>query len=490
MRTRAPVDSSLAGSPELYPDRLLLVATPIAAMAAVALGLRLGAGGAVRAAIVFGAPASRAGTGLAWQVVTFDEDRGVREPAPLPMVEVTARAGSSHARWEGPTNVDGTAEMLLELPSVSKLSLEVREDGTLLAGGEASLPAAPPRAAPATAWAPFARRTGAIALDIAVLGQRVASGFPASIWVRASDAATHSPLAGVTIEPESDTSLTTATPRAVTDSRGWAHIVATPLGYGVALVVHARASDGRLGDWAGALFASPGAAEITARDRYAPGEEPSLQVVMPSLRTIAYVEIDDANGRAWATAVGLTASDGGMPRAGLRAPKLAPGLYWAVASSDPTAGSKLGPGTIVRPFFVAASDEAALAFGLDPECLPPRDSRETARVLEVCLALAGATAVPRWTVLDGFAAEHVRDNDRRARGLAVALGAIAIAAVLETALLLRVVHRARARLRQATLGADDALGDQGFQRVASVAVALLVALLGFALIAGFLVRAA
>jgi hypothetical protein len=53
-----------------------------------------------------------------------------------------------------------------------------------------------------------------------------------------------------------------------------------------------------------------------------------------------------------------------------------------------------------------------------------------------------------------------------------------------------VVHRARARLRQATLGADDALGDQGFQRVASVAVALLVALLGFALIAGFLVRAA
>jgi hypothetical protein len=47
----------------VHGERLLLLATPVVAMAAVALGLRVGAGGGMRAAVVYGAPESGAGTG-------------------------------------------------------------------------------------------------------------------------------------------------------------------------------------------------------------------------------------------------------------------------------------------------------------------------------------------------------------------------------------------------------------------------------------------
>jgi hypothetical protein len=468
-------------------ERVLLVAAPAVAMATVALGLRVGAGGRPRAAVVFGAPASGAGTGLAWQVIVFEEDGRIRQPVALAMLEVTARAGGRLAHWSGPTNDDGVAEILLDLPNVPGLTVEVSADGELLAGGDVTVPELP-RVQPEASWARFARRDGAIGLDVAVLGQRVASGFPASIWVRASDAESHSPLSGVTVEPETDASLTAVPLLAATDSRGWAHIVATPMGYGVALMLHGLGTDGRRGDWAGALFASPGAAQIVARDRYAPDEQPTLEVVMPSLRTVAYVEIDDMRGRAWAAAVPLSPF-GGMPRARVRAPKLAPGLYWAVAASDPAAGAKLDAGTIARPFFVAASDDRAVGFGLDSECLPSGDSRRISRVVEVCLALASATAVPRWTALDGFVARHARDGHRRELGLAVALAAIVVAMLLEAALLLRAARTAHERLREATAHEKDTLNAR-VGRVGGVAVALLVALLGFALIAAFLVRAA
>jgi hypothetical protein len=470
-------------------ERVLLLATPIVAMAAVALGLRVGAGGRVRAAVVYGAPESDAGTGLAWQVVAFDEDHGTREPVALAEIDVTARAGGREARWVGSTNEDGAAEMLLPMPSAQALSLDVRAGGELLAGGGASVPATIARSAPASAWARFARREGAIALDVAVLGQRVASGFPASIWVRATDAVTRAPLGNATIEPEGDASLSPATAAAHTDTRGWAHVVATPTGYGVALMLHARATREKTGDWAGALLVSPGAAQLVARDRYLPDEEPTIDVVVPNVRTSAYMEIDDARGRAWAASVWLVTSQGEAPHARVRVPRLAPGLYWAVASSDPAAGALLGPGTIVRPFFVAASDEAALALGTDKdECAPPRDPREFPRVLKVCLALAGATPVPRWTALEGFSAQHARNARRRSCGLAIALGAIAIAMFLETILLLRAAHAARMRLREATSEEREALG-AGVGRAGNVGIALFVALLGLALLGAFLERA-
>lgn len=469
-------------------ERLLLVATPIVAVAAVALGLRIGAASAVRAAVLYGAPSSDAGTGLAWQLVAFDEDRGQREPVALREVDVIARARGREWFWKGATNDDGAAEVLLQVPSAEGMNLEIHAGHALLAEGDAIVPAAVPRPPPSSAWARFARREGPVALDVAVLGQRVGSGFPATIWVRATDAATGARLAGVTIEAENDGSLSTATADMKTDGRGWARVVATPMGYGVALIVHARAPNAATGLWGGALFVSPGAARLIARDRYKADEEPTLDVVAPNVRDHAYLEIDDAHGRVWAAAVPLIGADGAMPSAHVRVPRLAPGLYWAVASSDPSGGARLGPGTIVRPFFVAANDEAALSLGTDKEeCAPPRDSRETSQVLGVCLALAGATPVPRWIALEGFALHHARDAQKRAVGLGVALGAIAIAMLLETLLLIRVAHSAQSELRD-TREVNMALGTQ-MQRVSKLGISVLVALLGLALLAAFLVRA-
>jgi hypothetical protein len=471
-------------------ERVLLVATPVVAMTAVALGLRLGARGDDRAAVVYEAPASAAGTGLAWQVGTFHEVAGAREPLALSDVEVVARAADREARWRGATNDDGIAEVLLALPPAPAVDLEVRSGGVLLAVGRAEVGSSPPEL-PASAWAPFARREGTLALDVAILGQRVASGFPATIWVRATDVATGGALAGVAIDPDNESSLSSS-PGDLTDERGWARVVATPMGHAVALILHARAPDGRSGEWAGALFVSPGASALTASDRYTPDREPSFDIVAPNLRSRAYVEIDDARGRAWGAAVALAMQDDEMPHARVWAPRLAAGLYWAIASSDPMGAGLLGPGSIARPFFVASSDEAALAFGTDRQaCALPRDARDVGRVLGACLARTRAIAHPRQIAIEGFAVRHEVDRRRAAAGLSVALGAIAVAVVLEATLLLRAWHSARARLRSASWseGASESERETvQTERAWNVVVALLVALLGFGLLAALLIR--
>jgi hypothetical protein len=421
-------------------------------------------------------------------LVTFDEDHGAREAVAVPGIDVVARGGGHEARWEGATNADGVAEMRLALPADVPVHIDVRAGGKVLAAGDANAPTRDQPAARPSAWSRFARREGAIALDVAVLGQRAASGFPATLWVRATDRATHAPLAGVTVEAERDSSFAPATASARTDERGWAQLVATPIGFSVSMILHAHAEDGRAGEWAGALFVSPGAAQLGMRDRVAADEEPEIDVVVPTVRTTAYVEIDDARGRAWAAVVPLEAPAGAMPSATVRAPKLEPGLYWAIASDSPAGGARLGPGTIARPFFVAASDEAALAFGTDAaECAPPRDEREAPRVVGACLALAVAQPVPRWIALDGFALQQARDAQKRGRGLTVALAAIFVAVVLETLLILRAAVRARTRLRAAA-GEVEGLRPALAGRAWALALALLVALLGFALLAAFLVR--
>ena len=468
-------------------ERWLLLATPMAAMATVALGLRIGAGNAVRAAVVYGAPPSGAGTGLAWQIVAFDEEHGYREPAPLKELDVVAREGDREARWHGATSEDGAVEMLLPFASPA-VHLEVRAGSTLLAVGDATPPPPLPREPPASSWASFSRREGDVVLDLAVLGQRVATGFPASLWVRATDAVTHAPLAGVTVEPERDSSFLPAASHVTTDARGWALVVATPVGHAVGVVLHAKTDGGRTGVWAGGLYVSPGAAQLTLNERVAPGQEPVIDVVVPTLRTTAYLEVDDARGRAWAASVPVKAGPGEMPRATVHVPPLAPGLYWAVEAGDPTGASELGPGSSARPFFVAASDEAALAFGTDAAtCASPADPRDTGRVVRVCLALAGATAVPRWTALEGFTMQHARDAAKRSRGLGLALWAILLAVILEAVLLVKASASSRARLRAAEKEGGEGSGHL-VGRGWTVGIALLVAMMGFALMAAFLAR--
>jgi hypothetical protein len=467
-------------------ERLLLVATPMVAMATVALGLRLGAGEAVRAAVVYGAPTSAAGTGVAWQLVVFDEDRNLREPAAHLDVDVVAHGPAGEARWSGQTNEDGVAEVLLPIAGPDA-HLQVSTRKTLLASGDVRTPPVVAREPADPAWARFARREGAVVLDVAVLGQRVATGFPAHLWVHATDAS-HAPLAGVTVEPEAETSFLPAAPTSTTDARGWAHVVATPVGHAVDVELKAHAPDGRAGQWVGNLYISPGAAQLALDERVSPDQGPVIDVVVPTARTTAYLEVDDARGRAWAAAVPVAAATGQLPHATAHAPRLAPGLYWAICADDPSGAAALGPGTIVRPFFVAASDEAALGFGTDAAaCRPPVDARDAARVVSECLALAAAAPTPRWTALEGFTMQHARDAERKSLGLGLALGAILLAILLEGLLLLRIAVASRATLREASDEAGEAPARLQ-SRAWVVGISVLVALMGFALLAAFLAR--
>jgi hypothetical protein len=431
-----------------------------------------------------------AGTGLAWQVIALEEERGVRQPLGDLRLDVVATSGGGTARWHGTTNADGVAEVELGLPGADGVHLEVRSGSTLLAEGNAIAEAGAVRPVPASPWLRFARREGAIVLDAAILGERAAPGFPAHLWVRGADEKTRAPLSGVDVTIGSDPGLTVLVPGARTDSGGWAEVVATPVGLAVDLTLHAQ-RDALTGDWMGGLFMSPGGSRLETRSRWGPDDDIDIAVQTPVPRATAYLEVDGVHGRAWAAALDLAPSHEALPSAEVRVPRLAPGLYWAVASDDPAGAAGLGAGTTVRPFFVAQSDEAALAFGPDAsDCAPPRDSRDGPRRVASCLALAAASPVPRWTAVEGFSMQHVRDARRRGRGLAVALGSLLVAVILETVLLLRTAASARARF--AVDAGDPDAGPataRGVQRW-SVAVALLVVLLGFALLGAFLVRLA
>ncbi len=460
-------------------ERWLALGAPAAAMATVAVGLELGAREGARAAMVYGSAAARGSPGIAWQVVAAAEKGSFREGLAGAALEIVARASGPSVTWQGTTNDDGVAEPFLVLTGSGPVRIEVRSGGEILAQGEAAPPPPQPPSPSRAPWAPFARREGPIKIDVAVLGERVAPSVAASVWVRARDGATQAPVVGADVAPEADSSLTSVSPHARTDSRGWAEIAVVPAGLAVSFAVDVHASDGRAGTWIGGLVASPGAARVATRSRWSPEEAVGVSVVAPPTRATEYVEIDGLTGRAWAASIDLAHASDGTATGEATGPRLGPGIYWAVASGDPAGAAGLEPGSSVRPFFVAGSDEEALRFGPDPDaCAPSHDVRETSRAVDTCLALAVANPVQRWVALDGFAARRGRDGQRRGRGLAIALAGVAAAVLLEGALLLR-----------AAAGAGAAAGGVPVERRRfTLAVALLTGLLGFALLAAFLVR--
>src|SRR3954463_10368101 len=102
---------------------ILKIGAPIVAILTLMIGLRIGAGEAVRAAVLFGAPpphpAPNGSTRLAWQLLTFLDDRGVKETIPMKGIEVVARSKGHEARWKGESNADGIAEVSLEIEGLA-----------------------------------------------------------------------------------------------------------------------------------------------------------------------------------------------------------------------------------------------------------------------------------------------------------------------------------------------------------------------------------
>ncbi len=466
-----------------------IAATPIVAVVILALGLRLGAGDDIHAAVVRAAPPAASAAGLAWQIETSIESRGTHTPVAIPSLEVVARSGGHEAKWSGASNDEGVAEAWLPLPGVKlhdPVELDVRDTATgeHLASGYAHWQDVGDPPSPGAAWSKYARRVGPIALDVAVYGSKLASETPGIVWVRATDATTGAPVPAATITPSGE-GLSFESATSVTDARGWARLDVKPLGLVYDLVLHASTDTAHVGDWAGAIASAPGGCGVSMPSRLVPNVQQTFEIVAPAKRDLAYVEIDDDTGRVSAEIREFHTDAMHRLHASFDVPRLPPGFYRLVVAGDSRGGETLAPSAMEWPFLVAATDAAAVALPDAPAaCRVSADAPDLDRVVGWCLALEPPHAIVKWPTLDGFPIKHGVEAQRRLQGFLVAIGSLAIAAVLETLLILGAVTAERRKMRAAV----DLEATRQSGAAARVVVGLLVALLGFALIAMLVMR--
>jgi hypothetical protein len=483
------------GTPRL--ERGAIVVVPLVAVATMALGLRIGASPAVRAAVVYGAPPGAAEERLAWQILTIFDDRGVREAIPMNGVSVIATAKGKEARWEGATNADGVAEVALDLPAVGPgelVHLKVVAEGekTPLAEGFATWPAVmPDRHAPSERlFAHASKQDGDLWVEVAVYGQRLAPGFPSSVWVHVRDLATDRGVRGARLfaEPdpglalerdparENDPARDPSAPIATADDAGWIHLAATAQIHVVALGLRAETPTGvvppKHGSWYGGLPVAPGGVHVPMPLAIPAGTPHGFQVFVSTVLPRVYAEIDDDVGRVDGAVLPVSSGDFGA-HASFDVPALKPGTYWLVTSGEPHGGETLTGSAIAHPFEVE-----------DPQD-PDEAARATSRGSR--LATLAPPSFTRFVALDGLPGKRHADGGRHRRGLFLAFGSLFVAAALEALLILRGVERARREIARvaAMLDEDQSRLERRFSAT-SVIIGLLLALLGFALLAALL----
>jgi len=501
---------------------LIQVTAPLVAILTLMLGMRVGAGEAVRAAVVLGArpgkPAPDGKTRLAWQVLTFLDDRGVKETIPMRGLSVHARAaGGAEARWSGDSNADGVMEATLVLDAFrpgDDLDLDVTMTGEPepLASGRVRWSASgsrlddhggPDAGAGGRTWSGGAVRPtvrkGEVGLDVVVDGERLVPGFPTQVWFRVSAppgaAATRF---DVEAAPEpgllADATRTKVCPTSAAQAgapQGWAVLPMTAQAHVVASGFAVREHDGHeaapRGEWFGPMPVAPGAFFI-AVPRHVPAVTPSAaRLVAPNPRHVVYAELHDEEGRVAAAALEVAVEkDDPSPVARFELPALVPGLYWVVASGEPRGGEHLSGAAATRAFLVG---DAIPGGG---------DVKDWCGSLGPFLAQQHAVGVPRWVALDGLPQRSAKNRARYRQGMAIGLISLLSAALLEVLLLVAAARETRIALQLAELEGDgdgDARDGEGRRERAptasppggTLAIGLLMAVLGFALLAVLLV---
>jgi hypothetical protein len=465
----------------------LIVLAPIISVATLMLGLRVGAGSTVRAATVFAAPPGKppsegAPVPIAWQVLTYLEDRGVRETVGMRDLTVIARSNGKQSSWTGSSNVDGIAEPSLAIPGLAigdPITVEV------LAAGETSpLAAGPVEWRTAAVWgrdpedggeraaARPSKRVGPLAIDIVVEGERVVVGFETTLWAHIIAPGVDPTRVALEVTPEPGL-LVTGDTRVKCD--GWAEITAVAQGHVVGIQIDAKDQDGRKGVWFGALPVAPGAFFVGVPRFVAEGTPETAVLVAPNPRDVVYAEVDDERGRVFAAALPVVVEPGDpTPRTRFKMPALAPGLHWLVVSGEPRGAERLAGAAIAKPFLVGGT---------------PGIRAEEACSIGPWLARRPASGFPRWLALDGMVTRGASNRTRHRAGLFIGLVSLLAAAILEILLLTAASREARAVMLLAELDGDDG----GAERVTAkspgggLAIALLVAMLGFALLAALMI---
>ena len=108
------------------------------------------------------------------------------------------------------------------------------------------------------------------------------------------------------------------------------------------------------------------------------------------------------------------------------------------------------------------------------------------------LAQQSAPTAKRWTALDGLPARSAKNRFRHNLGMAIAMISLLAAAILETLLLVAASREARITLQLAELEEEDKPTEAVTAKPpgGGLAIALLIAILGFALLAALLVAKA
>jgi hypothetical protein len=282
------------------------------------------------------------------------------------------------------------------------------------------------------------------------------------------DRATGADVAGATLEADAGPGLSLTAARVTTGESGWAKLDATAEIHVVALGLRAETKGGtapRRGAWYGALPVAPGASIVDVPLEIAAASPHTFDVRVPTVLPRIYAEVDDEVGRAFATTLDVERAETG-PHAVVHVRPLPDGNYWLVTAGDPRGAESVSGAAVARPFVVGDAPTAGLGPRL-ATLAPPRFSR--------------------FVALDGLPGRRRADGGRHRRGVFLAFGSLAIAAALETLLILRGVERARREL--AHMGEMLEGGGKAIERrfsVASVIIGLLLALLGFALLAALL----
>ncbi len=443
-------------------SRAPLVVVPFVAILALAFGLRIGARDDFQAAIVQAAPQGKGQSALHWQMMTIRDRQSVQETVSLP-ANVTAHANGKSATLSVTTNADGVAEMSLELGDLragDAVTLRVTDDAGQVLGEGMTTIRAPPRGPVERHWIQPSKREGRVGIDVTLRGGRLAPGHAAEAWVRLTDQTTQRVLSGATLSLTPEIGLNAAASGQSCDN-GWARMELTPLAHVVGLTIDARAQHDE-GTWFGALPVAPGALVVEAPTRVPEGAL-AFDVVAPGSQSLAYVEVDDDAGRVFAEAVPLLGN--GTPRAHLKTQPLKAGRYWIVTSGEPSGAETMSGVTLAWP--VQVGGEAHACDGADDSGFVP-------------------AGFPRWTAIDGRIDQEHHAAERRDRGLTLGVGSLAIAAVLETLLLLLSARRTSLELSKLALDADaPSLAPTRRRGALDIAIALLLLLLGLGLLASF-----
>lgn len=448
--------------------RLLLIGAPIVAVLTLMLGLRIGAGEAVRAAAIFAAPPTQGRVSL--QLLTYYEEHSVRETVSIKALTLVARSngGKKEARWRGDSNEDGIAEANLVFDhdpvttdgDLKDIDVELREGDEkepLAAGRISFTTTAWGRSESSRAAARPQKRVGPIPIDVLVLGERLIPGFRSRVWIRAPGAS------ALEIDPEPGLEVE-STHITVCDAQGWAQVVVMAQAHVVGFSVKAKTDAGE-SEWYGPLPVAPGAFFVGMPDVVPEGKATDVVLVAPNPRTVVYAEVDDTNGRVWAAALPVELDKGdAIPRAKMTIPPLAKGLHWLVVSGEPRGAEKLAGAAVATPFKVGKPTSTCT----DGPWLAERP----------------AEGFPRTLALDGMTVRGAANSRRRRIGLGIGFVSLAAAALLDAILMIAMAREARAVTLLADLGdGEDMKPLTAKPPGGSIAVGVLVAVLGFAFLA-------